>query len=68
LLSYVHYYAWFDEAFDTTPRQFSGFAEFDISPILNLPVNIEVGTSYDLGNKLPNNIGGFLKVTKNWNF
>ena len=68
LLSYVHYYAWFDEKFDTTPRQFSGFAEFDISPILNLPVNVEIGTSFDLGNKLPNNLGGFLKIVKNWNF
>jgi hypothetical protein len=68
LLSYMRYYAWFDETFETTPRQFSGFAEFDISPLLKLPINVEVGTSFDLGNKLPNNLGGFLKISKNWDF
>lgn len=64
LLSYVHYYAWFDEEFETTPTQFSGFAEFDISSLLHWPIGVEVGTSFDLGNRLPDNFGGFLKVYK----
>jgi hypothetical protein len=68
MMSYIHYYPWFGEEFETTPIQFSGFAEFDISPLFKLPVNIEVGTSFDIGNKLPNNLGGFLKISKNWNF
>lgn len=68
LLSYVHYYAWFDEEFETTPHQFSGFAEFDISPLLNWPIAVEVGTSFDIGNRLPNNLGGFIRISKDWNF
>ena len=68
LLNYVHYYAWFDETFETTPYQFSGFAEFDISPLLNWPIAVEVGTSFDIGNRLPNNFGGFLRISKDWNF
>lgn len=64
LLSYVHYYAWFDETFETTPTQFSGFAEVDISSLLNWQVGVEIGTSFDLSNRLPNNFGGFLKIYK----
>ncbi|MFD1294221.1 hypothetical protein ACFQ5N_10270 [Lutibacter holmesii] len=68
LFSYVHYYAWFDEEFETTPRQFSGFAEFDISSLLNWPIGVEFGTSFDLGNRLPDNVGGFLKIYKRLEF
>ena len=67
-MSYVRYYTWFEEEFETTPRQLSGLAQVEISPILSWPANVELGASFDIGNRLPDNLGGFIRISKNLKF
>jgi hypothetical protein len=63
--SYIHYPGWFGESLNKD--QFSSLFEFYLQP-KNIPFEISFGFSTDIGSVLPNNFGGFLKLTKNFSY
>lgn len=64
MFSHITYFGWFDEEYVKKPQQFSGIIELKIPKLKAFPVEISLGTAFDLGTYRPNNIGGFLKLTK----
>lgn len=63
-LSYTMYEGWFNDPINK--EQFSSLLEISFSP-KRIPFEISVGTAADFGNFLPQNIGGFFKLTKTMN-
>ena len=59
--SYTAYAGWFNNPI--SEDQFSSSIEFNLH-FDNIPIIISLGSAVDFGTFLPNNIGGFIKLTK----
>lgn len=64
LISHVTYYGWFENEYETKPKQLSGLLEFHIPQFHNIPFDINIGGSFDTGTYSPVNFGGFLTLTR----
>jgi hypothetical protein len=59
--SFIHYAGWFENPLNE--EQFSSLVEIYVQP-KKFPFKISLGAAADFGSALPNNFGGFLKLTK----
>jgi len=59
--NFIHYAGWFENPLDE--EQFSSLVEIYVQP-KKFPFEISLGAAADFGSALPNNFGGFLKLSK----
>ncbi|SNR30027.1 Capsule assembly protein Wzi [Lutibacter agarilyticus] len=66
MLSHVTYFGWFNNEYDSKPKQFSGLLEINLPEKSNrVPFNISASVSFDTGTYAPVNFGGFITLSKN---